>query len=48
MDTGMEMGPGAAATATRAPVVPLEKKTVILCPKSEERASEFSHDGGEQ
>ena len=48
MDTDMKMGPEAAGTAFRTLVVPLEKQTVLLCPKSSGGASEFSHVGGEQ
>lgn len=46
MDTGKKMGPEAAATAIRTPaVISPEKQTVLLCPKSERRASEFLETG---
>ena len=48
MDTDKKMGPEAAGTAFRTPVVPFGKQTVLLCPKSRGGASEFSHEGGEQ
>ena len=46
MDTGKKMGPEAAATAIRTPaVISPEKQTVLLCPKSERRASESLQTG---
>ena len=41
MDTDTKMGPEAAGTAFRTLVVPLEKQTLPLCPKSDARASAY-------
>jgi hypothetical protein len=48
MDLNKKMASEAAATAPKARAVPFGKQTVLLCPKSRGRASEFSHEGGEQ
>jgi hypothetical protein len=45
MDTGERMASEAAATAPKAEDVALGKSTVLLCPKSEDIASAFSHVG---
>jgi hypothetical protein len=46
MEADTKMGPVAAGTAIRTLVVPFGKQTVLLCLKSEGRASEFSYMGG--
>jgi len=47
--TETKMGPEAAGTAIRTlAVVPFGKQTVLLCPKSDGGASQFSQMGGVQ
>lgn len=48
MDLHKKMASEAAATAPKARAVPFGKQTVLLCPKSRDGASEFSHVGGEK
>ena len=48
MDTRKKMAFEATPTAPKARAVPFRKQTVLPCPKSEGRTSEFSHEGGKQ
>lgn len=48
MDTRKKMAFEATPTAPKARAVPFGKQTALLCPKSEDGASEFSHAGGAQ